>query len=131
MFINRLTSPTLQAAAARDRSDDPLRLHGAGAEVGAACQAVANKPSCDRLHRAQLDDKDNPYNTYQHEGLPPGPIRNPGKGSIEAMLAPDGTDYFYFVAKDARNHAFARTEAEHERNVEKCPLIGCGHRSIS
>ena len=81
----------------------------------------ATRPSlgCDRLHRAQLDDKDNPYNTYQHEGLPPGPISNPGKGSIEATLAPDGSDYYFFVAKDARNHAFARTVAEHEKNVDK------------
>ena len=43
----------------------------------AACQQWDKK---DRLHRAQLDDKDNPYNTYQHDGLPPGPISNPGKG---------------------------------------------------
>ena len=68
-----------------------------------------------------LDDKDNPYNTYQHEGLPPGPIGNPGRRSIEATLAPDGSDYFYFVAtsKSSRTHAFARTMAEHKRNVEK------------
>jgi UPF0755 protein len=80
------------------------------------CQAW-NK--ADRLHSAQLHDKDNPYNTYEHEGLPPGPISNPGRGSIEAVLAPDGSDYLYFVAKDARNHAFAKTFDEHKRNVDK------------
>ena len=84
------------------------------------------KPTgCDRLHRAQLDDKDNPYNTYQHEGLPPGPISNPGKASIEAMLAPDGSDYFFFVAtsKGSRTHAFARTVDEHERNVDEVRAV--------
>jgi UPF0755 protein len=85
-------------------------------QKSAACQQW-NKG--DRLHRAQLDDKDNPYNTYQHEGLPPGPISNPGKGSIEATLAPDGSEYLYFVAKDARNHVFARTYDEHKQNVAK------------
>ena len=56
-------------------------------------KASPPKPmGCDRLHRAQLDDADNPYNTYAHEGLPPGPIANPGKASIEATLSPDGSD---------------------------------------
>ena len=73
----------------------------------------------DRLHRAQLDDVDNPYNTYQHEGLPPGPICNPGRASMEAAIDPDGSDYLYFVARDKRNSVFAKTLAEHQRNVDK------------
>jgi len=78
-------------------------------------------PGCERLHRAQLDDKDNVYNTYQHEGLPPGPISNPGRKSIEATLAPDNSDFLYFVAtsKNSRTHAFAKTLDEHQRNVKK------------
>jgi UPF0755 protein len=78
-------------------------------------------PGCDRLYRAQLDDRDNPYNTYRHEGLPPGPIGNPGRGAIEATLTPDGSDYLYFVAKGkgARDHVFSKTLAEHERAVDK------------
>ena len=59
------------------------------------------------------------YNTYMYLGLPPGPISNPGRGSIEATLSPDGSDYLYFVAKDARNHAFAKTLDEHQKNVDK------------
>ena len=63
----------------------------------------------------------NTYSTYVHEGLPPGPIANPGKASIEATLSPDGSEYFFFVAtaKGARTHAFAKTADEHERNVKK------------
>ena len=74
---------------------------------------------CDRLHRAQLDDTDNPYNTYQHEGLPPGPIANPGRRSIEAAISPDGSDYLFFVAKNDREHVFSKTVDEHERAVTK------------
>jgi len=115
VFINRLTSPDFKPK--RLETDPTIRY---GCEVppqkSAACQQW--NPG-DRLHRAQLDDKDNPYNTYQHEGLPPGPICNPGKASLLATLTPDGSDFLYFVAKDARNHAFARTFAEHQKNVAR------------
>jgi UPF0755 protein len=115
VFINRLTQPSFSP---KRLETDPTIRYGCMVPVqkSAGCQQWDKR---DRLHRAQLDDKDNPYNTYQHEGLPPGPIANPGKGSIEAVLAPDGSDYLYFVAKDARNHAFARTFDEHKRNVER------------
>jgi peptidoglycan lytic transglycosylase G len=115
VFINRLTSPTFKP---KRLETDPTIRYGCEVPVqkSAACQQW-NKG--DRLHRAQLDDKDNPYNTYQHDGLPPGPICNPGKASLEATLAPDGSDYLYFVAKDARNHVFSRTLEEHKRNVDK------------
>jgi UPF0755 protein len=115
VFINRLTSPSFNP---KRLETDPTIRYGCMVPVqkSAACQQW---DKAGRLHRAQLDDKDNAYNTYQHDGLPPGPIANPGKGSIEATLAPDGSDYLYFVAKDARNHAFARTFDEHKRNVEK------------
>jgi|SRR5690349_18693371 len=72
-----------------------------------------------RLRRAQLNDEGNRYNTYQHEGLPPGPITSPGEKSLIATVTPDGSDYFYFVAKDDKSHVFAKTVAEHERNVDK------------
>ena len=81
--------------------------------------ACAKWDPAGRLHRIQLDDADNPYNTYQHEGLPPGPICNPGRKSLVATVTPDGSGYFYFVAKDDHSHVFARTVAEHNRNVEK------------
>ncbi|HEY2732855.1 MAG TPA: endolytic transglycosylase MltG, partial [Polyangiales bacterium] len=115
VFINRLTFPSFKS---RRLETDPTIRYGCTVPVqkSAACQSW---DKAGRLHRAQLDDKDNPYNTYQHDGLPPGPICNPGKASLLATLTPDGSDYLYFVAKDARNHAFAKTLAEHERNVKR------------
>ncbi|MEK3766497.1 endolytic transglycosylase MltG [Solibacillus sp. FSL K6-4121] len=62
---------------------------------------------------------DNPYNTYQNVGLPPGPIAGAGKTSIEAALNPSQTDYLYFLAdKEGTNH-FAKSYDEHLANIEK------------
>lgn len=62
---------------------------------------------------------DNPYNTYKIQGLPPGPIANAGKSSIEAVLDPSKTNYLYFLAdKEGENH-FSKTYEEHLKNVDK------------
>ena len=60
-----------------------------------------------------------PYNTYEHTGLPPGPIGNPGEASLRAALQPAQTDYLYFVANTQGGHFFSATLEEHNRNVTK------------
>lgn len=69
------------------------------------------------IHKSDLLNQ-NPYNTYQNPGLPPGPIANPGAASLEAALHPAATDYLFFVAKaDGGGHVFTTTRAEHEKAV--------------
>ncbi|MEK6616299.1 MAG: endolytic transglycosylase MltG, partial [Bacteroidota bacterium] len=64
---------------------------------------------------------DSPYNTYQHVGLPPGPICIPEISSIDAVLNYRKNDYLYMCAKEnfSGRHNFAKTLAEHNRNAQK------------
>ncbi|MCL5126535.1 MAG: endolytic transglycosylase MltG [Deltaproteobacteria bacterium] len=74
------------------------------------------KPMGAKITRADLDRKQ-PYNTYQHTGLPPGPIANPGKESLIAAVFPADVDYLYFVAKNDGTHQFSKSLAEHNKWV--------------
>lgn len=69
-----------------------------------------------RLYRKYLKI-DSPYNTYMNTGLPVGPIANPGRHAIAAVLHPEKHDYLYFVADGTGGHVFAKSYAEHRKNV--------------
>lgn len=70
------------------------------------------------IYRSDLDSP-HPYNTYQHSGLPPGPIANPGEASMRAALSPAKTDYVFFVAlpDGSGRHQFSESYAAHEQAV--------------
>ncbi len=74
-------------------------------------------------YNGSLSGKDlsfeSPYNTYEHGGLPPGPIGNPGEASLRAAMHPTETNYLYFVANTRGGHFFSATLAEHNKNVVK------------
>ena len=69
-----------------------------------------------------------PYNTYVIDGLPPGPIANPGRAAIEAVANPARTKELYFVADGTGGHAFSETLDQHQRNVARLRAIEQGQR---
>ncbi|MGO8955005.1 MAG: endolytic transglycosylase MltG [Rhodomicrobium sp.] len=89
---------------------DPTIIYGASNGKGTLGRPIL---------RSELDDDDNPYNTYKNKGLPPTPIANPGRAALEAALNPAKTSELYFVADGTGGHAFAESYADHQRNVAK------------
>ncbi|MET0340562.1 MAG: endolytic transglycosylase MltG [Polyangiales bacterium] len=112
VFANRLFEPGF---APRRLQADPTVAYG-------CLVAAASVPSCaaydgKRVTPAMVRDPENPYSTYKHEGLPPGPISNPGLSALSAAVAPERHDFFYFVAKGGGRHAFSHSLADHNRNI--------------
>ncbi len=102
VFINRLRKRMrLQS--------DPTIVYGLVGGQGTLGHAIS---------RSELD-KPTPYNTYTIEGLPPGPIDNPGRAALEAVANPSRTADLYFVADGTGGHAFAETLDQHARNVQR------------
>lgn len=89
---------------------DPTIIYGASNGKGTLGRPIL---------RSELDDTDNPYNTYKNKGLPPTPIANPGRAAIEAALNPAKTSDLYFVADGTGGHTFAESYSDHQRNVVK------------
>ena len=80
------------------------------------------------LRRSELR-RVTPWNTYVIDGLPPTPIANPGLASLMAAVAPDDTNFVFFVADGTGGHAFAETLQEHNRNVAKWRMIEAEQKS--
>lgn len=82
----------------------------------------------DKTGQARSVDLDSPYNTRRYPGLPPGPIASPGLSALKAVASPAPGDYLYFLSGDDDKTYFARTNEEHEKNIElhcqkKCQII--------
>jgi UPF0755 protein len=95
-------------------------------QIDATVQYLLDKPKERLLYEdTKVDD---PYNTYKIPGLPPGPIASPSLASIEAALYPEASDYFYYVTKKdgTGGHLFARTYAEHQKNIAASNKIAKG-----
>lgn len=103
VFANRLQKKMLLQT-------DPTIIYGLGEKFDG------------NLKRSHLDDPKNPYNTYQHPGLPPGPICNPGLEALKAAASPEEHGYFYFVSKNDGSHHFSKSLEEHNSAVARYQL---------
>jgi UPF0755 protein len=84
---------------------DPTAVYGIRAFSGKVKKADIVRPS--------------PYNTYLNRGLPPGPIGNPGRDAVVAVINPAKSNFLYFVARQDGTHQFSRTLEEHNRAVRR------------
>lgn len=109
VFLNRLRDPSFMP---KRLQCDPTAGYGCLVGTTVACASYNGKVTHDINF-----DPDNAYSTYVHDGLPPGPIGNPGARSIEAVMSPAPTHYFYFVAKGGGRHTFSETLGAHNAAV--------------
>jgi UPF0755 protein len=113
VFVNRLRDPGFTP---KILQCDPTAGYG--------CLAMPEQiPSCanytGKITHDIVADAANPYNTYKHEGLPPGPIANPGLKSLEAAMAPASTRWLYFVARGDGRSTFSETYGAHSSAVHR------------
>jgi UPF0755 protein len=112
VFYNRLEDPSFRPK--RMLQSDATAAYGC---LVARAQIDTCRDYSGLVTPAMLRDATNPYNTYKHAGLPPGPIANPSESAILSVLDPPDTPYFFFVAGAAKRHVFSRTLSEHERAI--------------
>src|SRR5258705_5842850 len=84
---------------------------------------VGGKGSLGRPIMKSEIEQPTPYNTYVIDGLPPGPIANPGRASLEAAANPARTKELFFVADGTGGHAFAPSYEQHQKNVSRLRVI--------
>jgi UPF0755 protein len=115
VFLNRLRDPAFHP---KHLECDPTASYGCLVEPdrAASCATFTGKATAAIEH-----DPDNPYSTYTHEGMPPGPIANPGAKSLDAAMAPAMTHFFFFVARGEGRHTFSETYDAHVAAVHAPP----------
>jgi UPF0755 protein len=107
VFLNRMRDPAFKP---KHLECDPTASYGClvAPEKATSCAEFTGRATAAIEH-----DPDNPYSTYTHEGLPPGPVANPGARSLEAAMSPASSHFFYFVARGDGRHAFSETYQAH------------------
>jgi UPF0755 protein len=113
-FINRLRRPMRLES-------DPTIIYGVCKQHPERCRdgRLVNAQGQPRTIRQSEIELNTGYNTYRIDGLPPTPISNPGRATLEALAHPADSDAIFFVADGSGGHAFAATVAEHNANVAR------------
>lgn len=112
VFLNRLTDPQFKPS--RMLQTDPSAAYGCKLHHQALPSCAGHEGG---VTPTMVRDSSNPYNTYRHPGLPPGPIANPGEGALRAAMKPLETDYYFFFARGDGTHVFSRTHADHLKAI--------------
>lgn len=118
VFVNRLRRPMRLES-------DPTIIYGVCRQFPTRCRdgRLVDAQGAPRVIRASEIALNTGYNTYRIDGLPPTPISNPGRASLEAVAHPAQSDALFFVADGSGGHAFAATLAEHNANVARWRVI--------